>query len=100
MQTRKEQEKEMSEVKPKIKGAKKHCRPTRAVGPIKKEFSTKVLGLESHTFDIGNTKYVSKYKKTVNAIANHIQREYKGGADIAKAIQRIEPTIPAGTGVP
>jgi hypothetical protein len=47
-------EKEMSEVKPKIERARKYRRPTRAVGPIKKEFSTKALGLESHTFDIGN----------------------------------------------
>ena len=60
----------MSEVKPKVEGAKKYLRPTRAVGPIKKEFSMKVLGLESHTFDIGNAKYAAKYKKTVNAIAN------------------------------
>jgi hypothetical protein len=70
----------MSEVKPTIKGARKYCRPTGAVGPTKKEFSTKVLGLESHTFAIGNTKYAAKYKKTVDTITNYIQREYKGGA--------------------
>jgi hypothetical protein len=46
-----------------------------------------VLGLKSHTFDIGNAKYAAKYKKTVNVIANHIQRECKGGADTAKAIK-------------
>ena len=34
-------------------------------------------------------KYVAKYKKTVNAIANYIQREYKGGTDIAKAIKEL-----------
>ena len=74
MQTGKE--KEMSEVKPKIEVAKKYRRPTRAVEPIKKEFSTKVLGLECHTFDIGNAKYVAKYKKTVNAIAKaDLQRQ-------------------------
>ncbi len=51
----------MSEViKPKIEGARKYRKPNRAVGPIKKEFSTKVLGLESHTFDIGNAKYAAK----------------------------------------
>ena len=44
------------EAKPKIEGAKKHRRPMRAAGPIKKEFVTKVLGLESHTFDIQNAK--------------------------------------------
>ena len=88
-QTIKEKEKEMSEVKPKIKGARKYCRHTRAVGPIKKEFSTQVLGLESHTFNIGNEKYVAKYKKTVDSIANYIQREYKDRADITKAIQEL-----------
>ena len=62
----------MSEVKPKIEGTRKYRTPTRAVGPIKKEFSMKLLGLglESHTFNIGNAKYAAKYKKTVNAIAN------------------------------
>ena len=50
----------MLEVKPKIKGARKYRGPTRAVGPIKKEFSTEVLGLEIHTFDIGSAKYVAK----------------------------------------
>ena len=79
----------MSEVKPKIKGARKYCRHTRAVGPIKKEFSTQVLGLESHTFNIGNEKYVAKYKKTVDSIANYIQREYKDRAAIAKAIKEL-----------
>jgi hypothetical protein len=88
-QTGKEKETEMLEIKPKIKGARKYRRPTRAVGPIKKEFSTKVLGLESHTFDIGNVKYAAKYKKTVDSIANYIQREYKGWADIAKAIKEL-----------
>ncbi len=62
-----------------IEGARKYRRPVRAAGPTKKEFSTKVLGLETHTFDIGNAKYAAKYKKTVNSIANYIQREYKGG---------------------
>ncbi len=83
------------EVKPKIEGAKRFHRPMRAAGqPTKKEFITKVLGLESHTFDIGNAKYAAKYKKTVDAIANYIQREFKGGADIAKAINELSlPTL-------
>ncbi len=51
---------------------KRPWRPTRAPGPTKKEFMTKVLGLKSHTFNIGNMKYAAKYKKTVNPIANHI----------------------------
>ncbi len=77
-----------------IEGAKKFRRPTRAAGLTKKEFVTKVLGLKSHTFNIGNAKYAAKYKKTVNAIANHIQREHKGGADIAKTIKELSlPTL-------
>ncbi len=79
----------MSDVKPKIEGARKYRRPVRAAGPTKKEFSTKVLGLETHTFDIGNAKYAAKYKKTVDSIANYIQREYKVGADIAKVIKEL-----------
>ena len=95
----------MSEVKPKIEGSKKFRRPVRAAGPTKKESETKVLGLESHTFVIGNAKYAAKYKKMIDAIANYIQREYKGGADIAKAIRELSlptleilgyPTIKAG----
>ena len=84
----------MLEVKRLIEGSKKFCRPARAAGPAKKEFVTKVLRLSSHTFDIGNVKYAAKYKKTVDAIANHIQREYQGGADIAKAIKELSlPTL-------
>jgi hypothetical protein len=61
VQTKKKRE-NMSEAKPKIEGAKKFRRPMRAAGqPTKKEFVMKVLGLESHTFDIGNTKYAAKY---------------------------------------
>ena len=48
----------------------------------KKGFVTKVLGPKSHTFNIRNAKYAAKYKKMVDANANHIQREYTGGADI------------------
>jgi hypothetical protein len=62
----------MTETKPKIEG-KCHSRwPARNAGSARKEFLTKVLGLESHTFDIGNTKYAAMYQKTVEAIANHI----------------------------
>jgi hypothetical protein len=46
----------MSEATPKIEGAKKFRRSTRAARPIKKEFVTTVLGLENNTFDIGNVK--------------------------------------------
>ena len=53
-----------------------------------------MLGLERHTFDIGNTKYAAKYMKMVNAVANFIQREYKGGDNFAKAIKALSlPTL-------
>jgi hypothetical protein len=87
--TKKERE-NMSKAKPKIEGSKKFRRPMRASGqPTKKEFVTEVFGLKSHTFDIGNEKYAAKYKKTVDTIAIYIHREYKGGADIAKAIKEL-----------
>ncbi len=57
----KEESKNMSEAKPKIEGAKKFRRPTRAAGPTKKEFVTKVLRLKSHTFDMGNAKFAANY---------------------------------------
>jgi len=95
VQTKKERENIMSEAKPNIEGTKKFRRPMRAAGqPTKKEFVTKVLGLESHTFDVGNAKYAAKYKKMVDAIANYIQREHKGGADIPKVIKALSlPTL-------
>jgi hypothetical protein len=78
----------MTENKPKIEGKHKR-RPARNVGPARKEFVTKVLGLESHIFDIRNAKYVTKYQKTADAIANHIQKKYKGGPEIAKEIRDL-----------
>jgi hypothetical protein len=52
----------MAENKPKIKGKPRFCgRPARNTGPAKKEFVTKVVGLETNTFDIGSTKYAAKY---------------------------------------
>jgi hypothetical protein len=79
----------MTETKPKIEGKRHPRRPARNAGPARKEFITKVLGLVSHTFDIGNVKYAAKYQKTVDAIANHIKKEYKGGPEIAKAIRDL-----------
>ena len=52
------------------------------------------------TFNIGNVKYAVKYKEMVHAIANHIQREYKGGADIAKAIKELSTPNLANLGYP
>jgi hypothetical protein len=80
----------MTENKPKIEGKPRFCgRPTRNPGPAKKEFVTKVVGLETHTFGIRSAKYAAKYQKLVDAIANHVQKEYKGGPKIAKAIKEL-----------
>jgi hypothetical protein len=79
----------MTETKPKIEVKHHPRRPARNAGPARKEFVAKALRLESHTFDIGNSKYAAKYQKTVDAIANHIQKEYKGGPEITKAIRDL-----------
>ena len=47
----------MTETKPKIERKRHSKRPARNAGPARKQFVTKVLGLESHTFDIGSVKY-------------------------------------------
>jgi hypothetical protein len=76
---------------PKVEGKKNFPRkPARYVGPAKKEFVTKVVGLESHTFDVGDVKFAAKYQKLVDAIANHVQKEYKGGSEMAKAIRELK----------
>ena len=94
----------MSDTKPKIEKKPGGRRPPRQQGgPTKREFTTKVLGLESHTFDIGNAKYAAKFKKSQDEVANYVQMEYKGGSDVAKAIRELAlpvidlPTYPVGT---
>jgi hypothetical protein len=78
-------------VAPKIEGKKNFNRkPARHAGLAKKEFVSKVVGLESHTFDVGEAKYAAKYQKSVDAIANHIQKDYKGGPEMAQAIRDLE----------
>jgi hypothetical protein len=39
----------------KTKG-KKSQRSMNKTGPVRKEYTSKVVGLESHTFDMGNAK--------------------------------------------
>ena len=81
----------------KVEG-KKARRPTRA---YKKEFTTTVVGLEENTFDIGHPKYAAKYERSVDAIARHVQQDYKSGADVALGMRElvaprvIMPTFPA-----
>jgi hypothetical protein len=84
----------MTDAKPKVEGKRPARRPARSGAPARREFVSKVVGLETHTFDIGNAKYAAKYQKSVDAMANHIQKEYKGGPEIAKAIRDLSlPTI-------
>jgi hypothetical protein len=75
-------------------------RPARPLGTVKKEYTTKIVGLESDTFDAGNAKYAAKFQKSVDGIAIHIQREYKGGPDIAKSNQRLDPSNVCPTNLP
>ncbi len=83
----------MSALPPKVKGGGKRNfqkgAGARNVGPTRKEYVMKAVGLESHTFDIGHAKFAAKYQKTVEAIANHIQKDYKGGPEIAKALRDL-----------
>jgi hypothetical protein len=46
---------------PKVEGKKNF--PRKPARPAKKEFVTKVVGLESYTFDVGDLKYAAKYQK-------------------------------------
>jgi hypothetical protein len=90
--------KEKDTPKPKLEGNKKnfHCRSAGNAGPARKEFVTKVAGLENNTFEMGNAKYSAKYQKTADRVANHIQHNYKGGPKIAKTIRdMILPKIVA-----
>ena len=84
----------MMDAKPKIEGKRPAQRSGRSGAPARKEFVSNVVGLETHTFDIGNEKYAAKYQQSVDTIANHIQKEYKGRPEIAKAIRDMSlPTI-------
>jgi hypothetical protein len=73
---------------------------------MRKDFTTKIVGLENDTFDVGNAKFAAKFQKLLEAIAIHIQREYKGGLDIAKGIRDLvlptftPPTYPLPEGSP
>ena len=45
------------EQKPKVEGKKPH----RAARPQRKEFTSEVVGLTTHTFNIGHPKYAAQY---------------------------------------
>jgi hypothetical protein len=81
-------------------------RPVRSSAPIRKDFTTKIVSLENDTFDVGDAKFAAKFQKLLEVIAIHIQREYKGGPDIAKGIRDLvlpmftPPTHPLPEGSP
>ncbi len=80
----KEESKNMSKAKPKIEGAKKFRRPTRAAGPTKKEFVMKVLGHKSYLFNIGNAKYAAKYKKRLMPLPTISRGSTKAGQTLQR----------------
>ncbi len=69
------------EAKPKIEGAKKFRRPARAIRDrLKKEFVTKVLGLESHIFDIiENAKIPPSTRKRSMPLPTTSRKSTKAG---------------------
>ncbi len=95
MQVDRSPDKMTKDTKPKVEGNKEsnkrnfHCKSNRNAGPDMKEVYTKVAGLKSHTFNVGNAKYATKYQKTWKMIANHVQCDYKGGSIIAKGIRNM-----------
>ena len=77
---------EQQEQKPKVDGKKPNRRPFR---PMKKEFETKVVGLETHTFDIGHAKYAAKFIKSRDEIVLYVQEKHEQGAVIAEAMRTM-----------
>ena len=62
--------------KPKVDGGKKNRRRYgNSEGTSRKEFTTKVVGIEEHTFDIGSPKYAAKFQKSLESIALHVQHQ-------------------------
>ncbi len=64
-----------------------------------------MAGLETHTFDIGHAKYAATFWKSLEEIANYVQREYKGDPDIGREIRELQlpnlqiPAMPADPNV-
>jgi hypothetical protein len=95
------------ERKPKVEGAS----PTRCFRgqrpnqrESRKEFKSKVVGLEQHTFDVAGAKSAAQFTRSLEEIADYVQREYtKGGGTIGSAIRDLQtpalvlPAEPTGT---
>ena len=73
------------EQKPKVDGKN----PRQAVKPQRKEFTSKVVGLITHTFNIGHPKYAAQYERSVDTIARYAQEQYKSGADVTLAMREL-----------
>ena len=81
---------EQKEQKPKVEGRRK----PRQARPARKEFTSEVVGLTTHTFDIGHPKYAAQYERSVDAIARYVQEQYKSGAEVALAMRElVAPTV-------
>ncbi len=57
---------------------------------MRREFDTKVAGLETHIFNIGHSKYAAKF---------NMQREYKGGKDLELPILSMQTLAPGANQV-
>jgi len=73
------------EQKPKVEGKKPH----RAARPQRKEFTSEVVGLTTHTFNVGHPKYEAQFERSVDTIARYVQEQYKSGADVALAMREL-----------
>ena len=60
------------DLKPKVDGKRPARRPFRIP---KREFETKVVGLEKHTFDIGHAKYAAKFISSRDEIILYVQEK-------------------------
>jgi hypothetical protein len=57
--------------------------------PTRKEYYTKVVGLESHAFDVGNAKYMQKSSKNLWKQQHLMSNWNTGEADMAKATRDL-----------
>jgi hypothetical protein len=89
----------MTKIKSKIEGKHHSRRPATNARPARKEFLTKVLGLKSHTFDFGNTKYAAKYQKQWTLLLTTSRRSTREDQRL-QGNQRLESAYNWNPGVP
>lgn len=84
------------EKKPKVGGARPGNRGNNNSQRVsRKEFKGAEDALEGHVFDVGAAKHAAQFSKTLEEIANYVQRTYtSGGGTIGQAIAEMQaPTI-------